>query len=507
MKNKIISHEELETVVQSLRLRGLRIAMCHGVFDLLHPGHFAHFRAAKSIADIVIVSVTSDRHVNKGPQRPIFDITTRLSYLSDLDTIDLVVVSDFSSAVENIRIIKPDFYLKDQEYANFDDDITGMIKAEVEAVRSNGGEVRFTKEKKLSSTRLINEYISPFNPSISSWITNFRQKFSIDDVFTHLNLISKLDVGLIGEVIIDRYSKCSPLAKSSKDPILAFRIHESQEYRGGILAIADSLANWTNSVEVFSFTGTENQYAALGEDTMNGAKVSYRILKLEDRPTIVKHRFVEKDSQIRLFETYDFDPRELEDSSHNEFWKSNLKKISEKDCVVVADYGHGLMSEDVRRIVENNARNLAVNVQANAGNRGFNTITKYTQMDLMCLNGAEFQLELRSSNPDYFRLIPQYMERLGSKYAIVTLGGAGMLVFDNKGNFTNPPAFASQVIDKVGAGDSVLAIASLLASVEAPIEVIGLLASIVAAHEVGQLGHQASISKVDLQKSIRAILG
>lgn len=507
MKNKIVAHDELESVVQSLRSKGKKIAMCHGVFDLLHPGHFAHFRAARLIADIVIVSVTSDRHVNKGPQRPIFDITTRLSYLSDLDTVDLVVVSDFSSAIQNIEIIKPDFYLKDQEYENFETDITGMISAEVEAVRRNGGEVRFTREQKLSSTRIINEFISPFNPSISSWIEKFRQKFSIDDVIGYLNRISNLDVGLIGEVIFDRYSKCSPLAKSSKDPILAFRIEGTEEYRGGILAIADSVANWVNTVEVFSFTGTENRYAELNQDAEKDKKVTYQILKLEDRPTIVKHRFVEQSSQIRIFETYDFNPAELGYSVCDHFWKSNVKTISEKDCVVIADYGHGLMSEKVRRIIENNARELAVNVQANAGNRGFNTITKYAQMDLMCLNGAEFQLELRSSNPDYHKLIPQFMARFGCKYAVVTLGGEGLIVFDNKGNFTNPPALANKVIDKVGAGDSVLAISSLLAAVEAPIEIIGLLASLVAAHEVGQLGHQASMTKADLLKSVKAILG
>jgi bifunctional ADP-heptose synthase (sugar kinase/adenylyltransferase) len=99
------------------------------------------------------------------------------------------------------------------------------------------------------------------------------------------------------------------------------------------------------------------------------------------------------------------------------------------------------------------------------------------------------------------------MDTMGSKGAIVTLGGDGLLIFNNHGECEMVPAFADKIIDKVGAGDSVFAIASLLAKVGTPIKVIGFLSNLVAANEVSQLGHKKSLSQGDLRKHVKSILG
>ena len=99
------------------------------------------------------------------------------------------------------------------------------------------------------------------------------------------------------------------------------------------------------------------------------------------------------------------------------------------------------------------------------------------------------------------------MKRMKAKYAVVTLGGEGLIAFDYLGDIAKVPAFANKVVDKVGAGDAVLAISSMLASVGAPVKVIGFLANLIAAHEVSQLGHQSSLSYSDIKKHAKAILG
>ena len=115
-------------------------------------------------------------------------------------------------------------------------------------------------------------------------------------------------------------------------------------------------------------------------------------------------------------------------------------------------------------------------------------------------------MELRDRNPDYIHIVPKIIQEKKASYAVVTLGSEGLLVFDNKGNYEKVPAFATKVVDKVGAGDSVFIIASLLAKVEAPLKVIGFLANLVAAHEVSQLGHQKSLERSDLLKHANSIL-
>jgi sugar/nucleoside kinase (ribokinase family) len=122
------------------------------------------------------------------------------------------------------------------------------------------------------------------------------------------------------------------------------------------------------------------------------------------------------------------------------------------------------------------------------------------------LNGSELQLELRDRNPVYELIVPQYMERLKSSYAVVTLGAKGMMIFSKEG-YTLVPALGSRIVDKVGAGDSVLAIGSILARHGAPIEIIGLVASIVAAHEISQLGHQSSLKIAEIKRAVKGLLG
>ena len=123
------------------------------------------------------------------------------------------------------------------------------------------------------------------------------------------------------------------------------------------------------------------------------------------------------------------------------------------------------------------------------------------------MNGAELQLELRDRNPDYRKIVPVLIDSMNVKFALVTLGADGLMVFDNQGGYETVPALAGKMVDKVGAGDAVFAMASVLAKVGAPLKVIGFLSNLVAAHEVSQLGHKKSLSQADIRKHAKSILG
>lgn len=500
------SSKELQSILETIRSQNKRITLCHGVFDLLHPGHLEHFSQAAGVGDVLVVSVTSDRHVNKGPGRPVFDLKTRMLALSRIVGIDFVISSDSSNAIANIEQIKPDFYVKGAEYENSSKDLTGMIEREREAVEKHGGKLFFTEGFTSSSTKLINEFMSNYDSETKEWLLNFKIKYSIEQVATYLERASKVRIGIVGEVILDRYTSCLPLSKSSKDPILAFHKQSSVELPGGVLAIGNNCAMWSKEVLVFSDAPLDFESSKSIRNQID-QKVKYFWLKNETRPLIVKHRYIDQGSNIRLFETYEFNPDLLSSLEERDFIYTLRANLLNLDLILVADYGHGLMTKSVIDMISKAAKFLCVNTQANAGNRGYNTIAKYPNANLICLNGSELQLELRDKNPDYFEIVPQYISRMNADYAILTLGGEGMLVFNNAGEYTKVPALASRVVDKVGAGDSVLAIGSLLAYLRAPIEIIGLLCSLVAAHEIGQLGHRTSLSASNLLKSVKGVLG
>ena len=156
-RKKILSLEELNKLLGDLKFSNKTIAHCHGVFDLLHIGHIRHLKEASELADILIVSITSDRFVNKGSDRPVFKQQLRIEALASLEYVDAVILSDNVSAKESIKIVKPNFYFKGTDYKNNSLDVTGKIKIESNLVKKYGGKVIYTNETASSSTFLINK--------------------------------------------------------------------------------------------------------------------------------------------------------------------------------------------------------------------------------------------------------------------------------------------------------------------------------------------------------------
>lgn len=504
--SKIYRSAELQALVSVLRERGSTVALCHGVFDLLHPGHIQHFKVAKGLADVLVVSVTADVYVNKGPGRPIFTHDVRAQSLAALQDIDYVVISEKPTAIELLSDLKPNFYVKGSDYRNPKDDVTGMITKETAIVEKYGGKIYFTDEITSSSSLLINKFFSTVSQDAQKWIDEFKISHGYEQVLESLDKIQKLNVLLLGETIIDQYTYCTPLAKSSKDPILAFQQHKTSIFLGGVLAIAHNCSGWVNRVKVISFAAPNDATLDSRISQMN-SNTSVDFISTIDRPTILKHRYVEFGSNTRVFEYYDFSETDLPSVTSDAVLESISRQSDKFDLVLVADYGHGFFDPKIISYLENSDLTISVNTQANAGNRGYNTISKYPRADFITMNGAELQLELRNRNPNYKQILPILMSSMKVRKAVVTLGGDGLLVFDDKGGYEQVPALAGKLVDKVGAGDAVFSIASLLAKVEAPLKVIGFLSNLVAAHEVSQLGHVKSLSQSDIRKHAKSILG
>ena len=257
-QTKVCSTSEISQVVGKIRKDGKTVALCHGVFDLLHPGHFEHFRQASDLADFLIVSITADEFVNKGPGRPLFN-QVRTQTLATLEMIDYVVISDQATAEEVIRLIRPEYYVKGPEYSSPKDDVTGMIFKESAAIEAYGGKVYFTGGITSSSSLLINRFYSSVDIQAQNWIKIFKESSGYESVLEFMDKISNLKVLILGEAIIDQYTSCAPLAKSSKDPILAFHELGTSYFPGGVLAIANSCSEWAMQTKVITFRGVDDE--------------------------------------------------------------------------------------------------------------------------------------------------------------------------------------------------------------------------------------------------------
>lgn len=154
---KIIPLEELAEHLDRLKADGKKIVHCHGCFDLMHPGHIKYFQAAKKMGDVLVVTVTSDRYVDKGPGRPVFSDVLRAESIAALQCVDFVSINNYSTAEETLRLLKPHYYVKGQEFEKLEDK-TGKILKEYAMAEDLGVKVCFTHEIVFSSTQLLNKH-------------------------------------------------------------------------------------------------------------------------------------------------------------------------------------------------------------------------------------------------------------------------------------------------------------------------------------------------------------
>lgn len=157
MKKKIFELQEAAPILHSLKAGGKKIVHCHGCFDLLHPGHIKYFQASKRMGDVLVVTLSPDRFVDKGPGRPVFNEGLRAESIAALECVDYVAINEWPTAEETLRLLKPDIYVKGQEFEKLEDK-TGKIQQEAKVVKEIGAELRFTHEIVFSSTKLLNEY-------------------------------------------------------------------------------------------------------------------------------------------------------------------------------------------------------------------------------------------------------------------------------------------------------------------------------------------------------------
>lgn len=156
-RRKVVELEDLARLVAGLRAQGRKVVQCHGCFDLMHPGHIKHFQAARRMGDALVVTLTADRFVDKGPGRPVYTEALRAESIAALECVDYVAVNPWPTAVETLRLVRPDVYVKGQEFEKLADK-TGKIQQEYATAAELGIVFSATHEVVFSSTQLLNTY-------------------------------------------------------------------------------------------------------------------------------------------------------------------------------------------------------------------------------------------------------------------------------------------------------------------------------------------------------------
>ena len=504
-RNKIKRIDDLAKTLAELRKNGKKIVHCHGVFDLLHIGHMKHLEAARKLGDALVVTITPDRFVNKGPHRPAFPEQLRAEALASLVCVDFVAINEWPTAVETIQKLRPNFFVKGVVREGGKRDHTDAIDREGDAVKAGGGELVLTDEETFSASTLINQFMDVFSSETKTFLEQFRAKHTPEEVVGCLQAIRKLKVLIVGESIVDEYQFCSVMGKSGKEPVLAALHNRTETYAGGVLAIANHVSNFCDNVGLLSSIGGVNSCEEFISSNLN-KNVTPHFVRAPGAPTIIKRRFLEEYLSAKLFEVYVMKADGVAADVEEKFCRELERLAPQYDVVLVADYGHGLMTERAVQLVCEKSRFLAVNTQVNAGNRGFNTISKYPRADFVSLGEPEVRLDARRVSGDLKPVAEDIARKISSKNFLVTRGATGCLIYNSEKGFFHVPAFAIRVVDRVGAGDAVLGITSPCAALGVSPQVLGFIANVVGAEACTIMGHRSFIEPTGLFRHITSLM-
>lgn len=499
--HKIKTAEELRDLVGP-RPRRKTVIMCHGVFDVVHPGHVRHLIYAKSKADILVASITADHQIDKGVYRPHVPQDLRAANLAAFEMVDYVVIDPNREPLENLRLIQPDFFAKGYEYNA--STLNPKTAEEIAVVHGYGGEVLFTPgDVVYSSTRLIN--LAP--PAIKyEKLMVVMERAGVDFGMLRRTLadMAGRSVHVVGDTIIDSLTNCAMIGGQTKTPTISVLYENRRDFVGGAGVVAKHLRAAGAKV-VFSTVLGDDALKDFALDDLSKAGVEVRAQVDHTRPTTNKNAIVV--GGYRLLKIDTLDNRSIGDATLAALGRDVATVAS--DAVVFSDFRHGIFNRRTigpltAAIPAGRFRVADSQVASRWGN-----ITDFKGFDLITPNEREARFALADQESSLRALASTLYDAAGCQTLILKLGDRGVMTGVTQDHsaldsFLTVDSFVDRLVDAVGAGDGLLAYATLAMMASGNAVIATILGSMAAAC-VCELDGNLPVSPQDVAAKIDAV--
>lgn len=439
--------------------REKKVILCHGVFDVVHPGHVRHLAYAKSKADILVTSITSDKYIDKGIYRPHVPEQLRALNLAAYEMVDYVVIDDNKKPLESLRRIKPNYFAKGFEYTS-----TGLppsTQEEANVVNEYGGEMVFTPgDVVYSSSKFIN--LSRPKIHIEKLLSLMNvENISFDDLRQTLSSLKGLKVHVVGDTIVDTYTRTVLIGGQTKTPTFSVRHLGQDNYIGGAGIVAQHLKAAGADVVFTTVLGDD----ALKDFVIKGLSESeINLVPIIDssRPTVNKNAIIA--GGYRLLKIDTLDNATISGKILDQFIDS-IKSTS-TDAIVFSDFRHGIFNRStINKLIDAIPSNAFRVADSQVASRWGN-ITDFKNFDLLTPNEREARFSLADQDSTVGKLAGSLKEITNCKSLILKLGDRGVFTIPSEekkcvSNFFAIDSFAERVLDAVGSGDALLAYATL----------------------------------------------
>jgi rfaE bifunctional protein kinase chain/domain/rfaE bifunctional protein nucleotidyltransferase chain/domain len=441
------------------RPRTRKVVMCHGTFDIVHPGHIRHLLFAKSRGDVLVAGVTADAHIAKGNLRPYVPQDLRAFNLAALEVVDYVLVDHDPTPLRNIELIKPDYFVKGYEYIK--NGIHPKSRQENDLIESYGGEMIFSPgDIVYSSTRLLD--MAPPNLSDEKLLFLMNgEGIDFADLRATLDRFNGMRVHVVGDTIIDCYTHCSMIGGMTKTPTMSVRFENRQSFVGGAGIVAKHLRAAGAEVTFSTVMGDDADRDFAVKD-LEASGVRTRVIVDPSRPTTNKNCVIAEGYRLLKIDT--LDNRSISDGLVAEL-AGHLRE-TDADVVVFSDFRHGVFNRhtipDLVAAIPAGAFRVADSQVASR----WGNILEFHGFDLITPNEREARFTLGDQDSVIRPLATALFQAAQCRTLILKLGERGILT-----HRTRPEgdprtvialdSFVHHLVDAVGAGDALLAYATL----------------------------------------------
>ena len=497
-RHKIKSIDEIKKIIGDIP-RSDKVIMCHGVFDVVHPGHVRHLAYAKSKAKILIVSITADVHITKAKYRPHVPENIRTLNLAAFEMVDYVIIDRNPNPNLNLEILKPDFFAKGFEYTS-----TGLpeaTKEESKIVNGYGGEMIFTPgDIVYSSSNILEKSLPKLNIDKLLMLMS-QNSISFESLKSSLENLSTYKVHVIGDTIVDSYTRTSLIGGQVKTPTLSVLFHKQDDYLGGAGIVSSHLKAAGANV-VFTTVLGNDKYKKFVEKECNKNGVHLNAIVDSERPTTNKNVIIS--DNYRLLKVDTLENRSISQNISEKIIKS-IKK-NKCDCIIFSDFRHGIFNQSTVNLFTNEIEDSVIKVADSQVASRWGNICDFKNFDLIFPNEREARFSLADQDSSIGVLTSKLRTEVNFGNLILKLGEKGILCVgkENSKEYFNIGSFTENLVDPVGAGDALLSYSTLVYLKTNSLLIAGIIGSIAAACEC-EIDGNYSIKPEDIIKKIDLI--
>ena len=336
------------------------------------------------------------------------------------------------------------------------------------------------------------------------YIGKIKEKFSFEQINSVIEKLNKLNVLVIGDTIIDEYVFVAPKGRAVKDPILSVEYESHETYAGGILAIAGHIISYVDKIKLVTLIGDHNAKTDFIKKSLH-ENIELKTFIKKNSHTIVKKRYIDSYRNNKLFKIEYINDMPIDNDLTEEIVNYLNEELPKYDLVIVGDFGHGFINNQIRKVLENKSNFLCANAQSNSANMGYNYINHYKKSDFIVMDDQEIRLPLMKRFEEIEEVIKEFHNKFNYGKFLVTIGKGGSIFFNN-GTLHKAPILVDTVVDTVGAGDAVFALTSLLIKAEVDDELIPFIGNCAGGIKANIMGNKESVTKEKLIGFIKDVL-